>query len=75
VSTPTETKITVATLLVDLKYIRVKLDTMCKSAEERDDRLTNVERVTWAVGVGASILGAIFIPIAVYAIKLWWFGL
>jgi hypothetical protein len=70
-STPSETRITVATLLVDLKYIRAMLDTMCKSAEERDDRLTNVERVTWAVGVGASLMGAIFIPIAIAAIKKW----
>ena len=69
--TPTETKITVATLLIDLKYIRAKLDDMCKSAEERDDRLTNVERVTWAVGVGSSLLGAIFIPIAIAAIRKW----
>ncbi len=70
-STPSETRITVATLLVDLKYIRAKLDSLCSDSEEQAKRLTNVERVSWAVGVGASLMGAIFIPIAIAAIRKW----
>jgi len=69
--TPTETRITVATLAIDLKYIRDKIDQICKTAGEQDKRLDNVERVTWAVGVAASLMGAIFIPIAIAAIRKW----
>jgi hypothetical protein len=69
--TPTETRITVATLAVDLKYIRDKIDQMCDAGEKRDDRLDQVERITWAVGVGASLMAAIFVPIAIAAIKKW----
>lgn len=69
--TPTETRITVATLAIDLKYIRDKIDEMCDAGKERDGRLDQVERVSWAVGAGATLLGAIFIPIAIAAIKKW----
>ena len=69
--TPTETRITVATLAIDLRYIRDKIDEICTAAKERDTRLDQVERVTWAVGVGASLMGAIFIPIAIAAIRKW----
>jgi hypothetical protein len=69
--TPTETRITVATLLVDLKYIRSKLDELCGHGIERDSRLDRIERVTWAVSAVASLIAAIFVPIAVAAIKKW----
>jgi hypothetical protein len=69
--TPTETRITVAEFAIDLKYIRDKLDTLCDAGKERDGRLDQVERVTWAVGVGASLMGAIFVPIAIAAIRKW----
>jgi hypothetical protein len=72
--TPTENRLNVALILRDLAYIKERIDQMCKSDEEQDDRLTKVERLTWA---GASLIGllsAIFIPISVAAIKKW-FGL
>lgn len=70
-NTPTETRITVAEFAIDLKYIRDKIDEICLAAKERDSRLDQVERVTWAAGVGASLMGAIFIPIAIAAIRKW----
>ena len=69
--TPTETRITVATLAIDLKYIRDKIDSLCRDSQKQDKRLDSVERMTWAVGVGASLLGAIFVPIAIAAMKKW----
>jgi len=69
--TPTETKLTVATFAVDLKYIRDKIDDLCADSKVQDKRLDNVERVTWAVSAAASLMAAIFIPIAIAAIKKW----
>jgi len=69
--TPTETKISVATLLVDLRYIRDKLDGLCTDSKSQDKRLDNAERVIWAVSSVAGLLVTIFIPIAVAAIKKW----
>jgi hypothetical protein len=70
-NTPTETRITVATLAIDLKYIRDKIDGLCDDSKTQDKRLDNVERVTWAGGIITSLLAAIFIPIAIAAIKKW----
>ena len=69
--TPSETRITVATLLVDLQYIRTRIDEMCGKGDERDHRLDKIERVTWAVSSVASLVAAILIPIAIAAIKRW----
>ena len=69
--TPLETKITVATLLTDLRYIRDKIDGLCTDSKSQDKRLDNVERVTWAVSSVAGLLAAIFIPIAIAAVKRW----
>ena len=72
--TPRRNQMDVALILRDLGYIKEKIDQMCELGTEQDARLTRVERLTWA---GASLLGllsAIFVPIAVAAIKKW-FGL
>ena len=72
--TPRRNQIDVVRILSDLGYIKQKIDQMCKLGEDQDSRLDKVERLTWA---GASLIGllsAIFIPIAVAAIKKW-FGL
>jgi hypothetical protein len=73
-TTPTETKITVATFAIDLKYIRDKIDEICADSKTQDKRLDIVERVTWAIGVGAALMAPIFVAIAIAAIKKW-FGL
>ena len=69
--TPRENQLSVALILNDLAYIKDKIDQMCKADIEQDTRLTRVERVAWAATVAVSVLGAIFIPIAVAAIKVW----
>ena len=69
--TPRENQLNVALILRDLGYIKDKIDLMCQSGVDQDSRLDRVERLTWA---GASLIGlltAIFIPIAVAAIKKW----
>jgi hypothetical protein len=61
----------VALILRDLGYIKQKIDQMCKLGDEQDERLSKVERLTWA---GASLIGlltTIFVPIAVAAIRKW----
>ena len=70
-NTPTETRITVAEFAIDLKYIRDKIDEICTDAKNRDGRLDKVERVTWAVSTGVALIAAIFVPIAVAAVKKW----
>ena len=72
--TPTENRLNVALILRDLGYIKDKIDQMCKSDTDQSERLTRVERLTWAGASIVSLLAAIFIPIAVSAIKKW-FGL
>jgi len=72
--TPTENRVSLALMLRDLGYIKDRIDQMCQSDKEQDDRLTKVERLTWAGGSLVGLLSAIFIPIAVAAIKKW-FGL
>ena len=72
--TPTENRLNLALVLRDLGYIKEKIDQMCQSDAEQDERLTKVERLTWAGASIVSLLAAIFIPIAVAAIKRW-FGL
>jgi len=69
--TPRENQINVVRILSDLKYIKDRIDQMCKVSENQDTRLDQVEKLTWA---GASLVGlltAIFIPIAVAAVKKW----
>jgi hypothetical protein len=69
--TPRQNQLDVVRILGDLTYIRKQIDALLSCSDEHDNRLTHVERVTWA---GASLVGlisAIFIPIAVAAIKKW----
>lgn len=61
----------VALILRDLAYIKEQLAQICKSDTEQDERLTKVERLTWAGGSLVALLTAIFIPIAVAAIRKW----
>ena len=70
-NTPTENRLSVALILNDLAYIKEKIDLMCKAGVDQDTRLTKVERLAWAVTVAVGALGAVFIPIAVAAIKKW----
>ena len=72
--TPTENRLSVALILRDLNYIKEKIDQMCRQDTEQEHRLTNVERLTWAGTALLGLISAIFIPIAVAAIKKW-FGL
>jgi len=72
--TPRQNQLDVALILHDLRYIKDKIDQMCKIGDEQDERLTHVERLTWAGVSLVGLLSAIFIPIAVAAVKKW-FGL
>ena len=72
--TPTENRLTLAVILRDLAYIKEKIDQMCKLGDAQDDRLQKVERLTWAGASIVALLSAIFVPIAVAAVKKW-FGL
>jgi hypothetical protein len=72
--TPTENRLNVALILKDLAYIKGKIDQVCAVNDAQDNRLDRIERVTWAVSSVAGLLAAIFVPIAVAAIKKW-FGL
>ena len=72
--TPTENRLNVALILKDLAYIKVKMDQVCAVNDAQNTRLDRIERVTWAVSSVSGLMAAIFIPIAVAAIKKW-FGL
>ena len=69
--TPTENRLNVALILKDLAYIKVKMDQVCVVNDAQNTRLNRVERVTWAVSSVAGLLAAIFVPIAISAIKKW----
>ena len=60
-----------ATILTDLRYIRDKIDGLCDDSKVQDKRLDNVERVTWAVSSVAGLMAAIFVPIAIAAVRKW----
>ena len=69
--TPAENRLNVALIINDLAYIKQKIDMMCKADVDQDSRLTKVERLAWAATVAVGVLSAIFVPIAVAAIKKW----
>lgn len=71
-TTPTtQTRIDIAVMASNLAYIRQKIDQVCDQFVEQDKRLDQVERITWAISAVSGLLAAIFIPIAVAAIKVW----
>lgn len=69
--TPTSTKITVAELAVDLKYIKDKLDQIYGHTERQDERIDKLERVAWVISGVGTLMAAILVPVAVAGIKKW----
>ena len=61
----------VVRILSDLTYIKKKIDQMCVLDVAQDARLSKVERLTWAGASIVALLAAIFVPIAVAAVKKW----
>jgi len=70
--TPRENQINVALILRDLAYIKERIDQICTADTKQEDRLKQIEKVTWAVSAVTGLLVLIFVPIAIAAIKKWW---
>ena len=71
VTTPTQTKVTVAILAADLQYIKTKLDQMCAKCEKHDSRLDRIERVIWVISGIAALGSAVLLSVATAYVKRW----
>lgn len=69
-TTPTNTRITVAQILVELGYIKTRIDKFAGY----DDRLKKIERVVWALSGAFGLAVIVLVPVAAEAIKVWWIG-
>ena len=66
--TPRENQISVALIVNDLAYIKKKIDQMCEEGDSQDKRLSQVEKVTWAIGIVTGVIGSIVIGGAITVI-------